>query len=130
LRWLEKEVKSMSEHEWRRPRSIITWGIIALVAIVGVSIALSAIFFFLRVPGVYYPFPFFPFRFGWIFGLFWIFIIFWAIRWLFWPWRWGYGRRYWRYGDESYYILRERYAKGEITKEQFDQMMRDLEQHS
>jgi uncharacterized membrane protein len=26
--------------------------------------------------------------------------------------------------------MRERYAKGEITKEQFDQMMRDLQQHN
>src|SRR5574341_1450171 len=41
-----------------------------------------------------------------------------------------YPRRYWRYGDDAYYILRERYARGEITKEQFEQMMRDLQQHS
>ena len=43
---------------------------------------------------------------------------------------WGYQRRYgwWRY-DGASQILRERYAKGEITKEQFDQMMRDLEGH-
>ncbi|MDP9289837.1 MAG: SHOCT domain-containing protein [Thermoproteota archaeon] len=26
-------------------------------------------------------------------------------------------------------MLRERYAKGEITKEQFEQMMRDLKEH-
>ena len=36
-------------------------------------------------------------------------------------------RRY-GYGDE-YQILRERYARGEITREQFDQMTRDLDQH-
>ena len=39
-------------------------------------------------------------------------------------------RRYWRYGDQAYYILRERYARGEITKDQLDQMMRDLQQHN
>ncbi|HVH15745.1 MAG TPA: SHOCT domain-containing protein [Candidatus Angelobacter sp.] len=27
-------------------------------------------------------------------------------------------------------MLRERYARGEITKEQFDQMTRDLQQHN
>lgn len=29
-------------------------------------------------------------------------------------------------GDEANKMLRERYAKGEITKEQFDQMKKDL----
>lgn len=29
-------------------------------------------------------------------------------------------------GDEAMKTLRERYAKGEITKEQFDQMQKDL----
>src|SRR5712664_4630616 len=68
-----------------------------------------------------------PLRF---FGFFWIFAVFWFIRWAFWPWR-GYGpRRSWRYGDQAYYTLRERYARGEITKEQFDQMTRDLQQHN
>lgn len=46
-----------------------------------------------------------------------------------WGWRGGYSRGYWR--GQGYYggateILRQRYAKGEITKDQFDQMMRDL----
>ncbi len=122
----------MSEHEWRRPRYMVAWGVIALLVVVGVSIGLSAIFLTPRpmpVQGTYYPyFPFFPF--GGLFALFWIFAIFWLVRWLFWPWRWHYPRRYWRYRDESYYIIRERYAKGEITKEQFEQMMRDLDQHN
>jgi putative membrane protein len=85
----------------------------------------------------YYPYGFGFFPFGLFFGFFWIFAIFWFIRWLFWPRRWGYGwgsgyygRRYWGNEDRAYYILRERYARGEITKEQFDQMMRDLEQHN
>jgi uncharacterized membrane protein len=77
----------------------------------------------------YYPFyrPFF-FPFGLLFGIFLIFIIFGALRWVFWPWGWGYRRSHWRYRDESYYIVRQRYARGEITKEQFQQMMRYLQE--
>jgi uncharacterized membrane protein len=102
------------------------WGILALIAVVTTVAAISWVFF---RPAGYYPygFGFFPFGF---FGFFWIFAVFWFIRWAFWPWR-GYGpRRYWRYGDQAYYILRERYARGEITKEQFDQMTRDLQQRN
>ncbi|MBI3840946.1 MAG: SHOCT domain-containing protein [Thaumarchaeota archaeon] len=43
-----------------------------------------------------------------------------------WPWGWGYGRGYWHRHDEAEEILRQRFAKGEITKEQFDQMLKDL----
>jgi uncharacterized membrane protein len=51
----------------------------------------------------------------------------WGSRW------WGgrYGRPYWHYpGDGAKEILRQRYARGEIGKDQVDQMMRDLEQHA
>ena len=68
---------------------------------------------------------FFPFGFIFIF-----FIIFAVSRMIFWPWGWGWGRRYYSYrSDDAHEILRQRYAKGEITKDQFDQMTRDLEQH-
>jgi len=62
------------------------------------------------------------------------FVIFFVVRSLFWGlgwgwgWRGGYSRSYWRgqgYGSATE-ILRQRYAKGEINKDQFDQMMRDL----
>ncbi len=120
----------MSDYKLKSPRYFLAWGIIALIAIVGVITALSYIFFASQpVPGAFYPrFVFFPF--AGLFALFGIFAIFWLVRWLFWPWRWHYPGRYWRYRDESYYILRERYAKGELTKEQFEQMMRDLEQRN
>jgi putative membrane protein len=65
---------------------------------------------------------FFPFGF-----FFFIFIVFFVGRLIFWPWGWR--RNYWYRHDEAYYILRQRYARGEITKDQYDQMMRDLEQH-
>ncbi len=74
----------------------------------------------------FYYYPFFPFRFGWLGGIFLILLLFWVARWSFWPWRGrdGYAYRYPTKDPES--ILKERYARGEITKEQFEQIMRDL----
>ena len=76
-----------------------------------------------------YPMPFF----GWFFWpigiIFILFLVFGLLRWLLFPWGRGYyGGRWQRYGAPEE-ILRRRYARGEITKDQFDQMMRDLEQH-
>ncbi len=74
-----------------------------------------------------YGWWFFPF--GFVFFL--LFIIF-IFRLAFWGWGGGWRGRYYRYGygdGDAKEILRQRYARGEITKEQFDQMMRDLEQH-
>ncbi len=78
----------------------------------------------------YYGYP----GFGWFFfpfGFFFIFFIIFAVsRLFFWPWGWGWRRGYyWNHYGDAHEILRQRYARGEITKEQFDQMMRDLEQH-
>jgi putative membrane protein len=56
-----------------------------------------------------------------------VFLGLFVVRMLFWRSR----RKYWRQqrrGNEAIRILRERYARGEITKEQFDQMLRDLRQ--
>jgi len=102
------------------------WGLVGLIILIGISIAVSLIFLVPRYSGGgFHPF-FFPFHFGWLGGIFLVFIIFFAIRWLFWPWRWNH-RPYPQYRDDAHNILRERYAKGEITKEQFEQMMHDLE---
>jgi putative membrane protein len=123
----------MSDQESNRIRRIVGWGIIGLIAIIGISIALSFYFAPRPLGGFHYPF-FFPFHFGWLGAVFLIFIVVLTARWFFWPWRGG------RVGGEGYYsypqqqrpdaasIVRERYAKGEITREQFEQMMRDLRQ--
>jgi putative membrane protein len=85
--------------------------------------------------GTYNGYPFMGDWFFWPFGVIFFFLfLFLIFRFVFggW-WGWGWRRRYWYgygygYGD-AHEILRQRYARGEITKEQFDQMTRDLEQH-
>jgi putative membrane protein len=104
---------------------------IFLFLVAAIAIAFIARFLF---PGTYYTGPapyyggwfFFPFFFP--FGFLFFFLIIFALgRLLFWPWGWR--RGYWYHHDEAGDILRQRYARGELTKEQFDQMSRDLEQH-
>jgi len=120
----------MNENRYGRSRHIIGWVILSIVILAVVGFGVFGFFGPRPYPGFFYPFPFFR-PFGLLFGLFWLFVIFWAVRWLFWPRRWGYwGGYYHGRRDESYYILRQRYAKGEITKEQFEQMMRDLTEHT
>lgn len=124
----------MSENDWGRPSRIFRWVMVGVVILIAVWFVTSLVFFVMQpMQSAYYPMqgfhPFF-FPFGWLFGFFAIFILFGALRWLFWPWGYGHRRRYWRYRDESYYILRERYAKGELTKEQYEQMMQDLQKQS
>lgn len=120
----------MNDQESTGVSRYVAWGLVGLIILVGVSIAASLIFFASRSSGsIYPPFPFFPFHLGLLGAIFLIFIIFVVARLLFWPWR--------RYNPNSYpqdrsdarEILRERYAKGEITKEQFEQMIQDLKEH-
>ena len=99
-------------------RQIVGWGIVGLIAVIAVSIALS-IYLAPGGRGGY-----FPFHFGWLGGIFVILLVFWIARWFFWPWRRGGWYRYEHRSAES--ILKERYAMGEITKERFEEMIRDL----
>lgn len=82
--------------------------------------------------GVYFrasrlgPWSFYSFGVGWIWAIFALFFVFWFLRWVFWPWK-PYPGRYWRSAEDAVSILRARYAAGEITKEEIEQMRRDLE---
>ncbi|MDG6985396.1 MAG: SHOCT domain-containing protein [Nitrososphaerota archaeon] len=114
-------------------RNVFAWVVVTLAALAVLMFAAMAFFHpYTYTPGMgYYPYfgwGFFPF--GFIFFIAFIFFIF---RWAFWGWGGGWGHRYsyrYGYGGDAKDILRQRYARGEITKEQFDQMMRDLDQHS
>ena len=123
----------MNDQELKRVRIFIAWGVLGLIIVVGVSIVASLAFFGYRSFGTFYPFfpVFFPFHFGLLGDIFLIFILFLVARWIFWSSRMeNSGRSSSQYHYDPHNILKERYAKGEITKEQFEQMMRDLEQHS
>jgi len=69
----------------------------------------------------WFPFPFFPLLFIPV-----VFLLFFGFRWFFWG-RWGWNRDwYGPYLDPALETLRERFARGEITKEQFDDMAKTL----
>ena len=92
---------------------------VAVVATLVVLPTLLGTFF----PGRYAPFYFF----GW-----WVFIplFFLGLFFFFRCWGWGYwwdGGRYYCDHDAALETVRERFARGEITKDQYDQMRQDLE---
>ena len=110
-------------------RRIVGWSVVGLTAVIGASILLP--YLIPRPAQVFYNYHFFPFNFGWLGVILLVFIAFWATRWLLLPWRRGEG--YYSYGypnRDAESILKERYAKGDLTKEQFEQMMLDLKNNT
>jgi putative membrane protein len=97
-----------------------------------VSVFLAIIAFIVTVNLVFWPpgyLSWYEFSFGWIWAVpFVFFFLFFGLRWFFRPWGWGDRRGYWN-GEDAYFVLRERFARGEITREQFEQMSRDLQEH-
>ncbi len=134
--WRRKTTQTTYNRDYPHRRGGFGWlvlGLVLLVVVVLSVFALTRNFFYpypAAVMGPYYGGWFF-FPFGFIFFFIFIFFIGRLLFWPFWGWGWGWRHRYgYRYGyDDAHEILRQRYAKGEITKDQFDQMMRDLEQH-
>jgi len=116
-----------------RPCRVMRFGwllvCLILLAVLAFVITLTVRVFFPPATTPYHSGRFFLFFFP--FGILLFFLIVFVIaRLIFRPWGWGYRRAYWRHHSEAAEIVKARYARGEITKEQFDQMMRDLEQHS
>lgn len=78
-------------------------------------------------PGPYYGWPFF-FPFGFLIFVIGVFFVF---RLAFWGWGWGSGRGYYRGywradAPSALEILNRRYARGDISKEQYEQMKGEI----
>ena len=105
------------------------WIALGFLALFGVMVA-AMVYFLLFTPPAVAPMPYYGwFPFGFFGFFFLVFIFFGVLRWAFFPWRWGYrgyGYGYYGHRDGAYHVLRERYARGEITKDQYDRMMADL----
>jgi uncharacterized membrane protein len=106
-------------------------GLAIMFVLIGASVFVSVVFLngssTLSNPGAVWGFV------GPAIGFF--FLIFFIFGWAWFPYGRRYGRRRYRgyYGgddDDAVQVLRQRYARGEITKEQLEQMTKDLEQHS
>ncbi|MDV3277137.1 MAG: SHOCT domain-containing protein [Nitrososphaerales archaeon] len=114
----------MQGEERHRGRVFVYIGLAIMFVLIGVAVLLGALYG--NPSAIYYPYRF-GFSFYWFRPMFGIFFAVWALdSVIFWPRRGRYMSRE-RWGDPSYEILRERYARGEITREQFDRMMSDLE---
>jgi putative membrane protein len=105
------------------------WMWLPLVFAAALVAVLVGSWLYFGAPGPAYagPWPVWWFPFGWFLFIPVIFLVIFSIRWFFWGgWGWGWG---WRggYYDPALETLRERFARGEITKDQFEQMRRDLQ---
>jgi uncharacterized membrane protein len=69
-----------------------------------------------------------PAGYGWISNIVWGIVAIWVLTLIFWPWNRNHalGLNKWNREDEAVNIIRKRYASGEITKEQYEQMLQDF----
>ena len=127
------------------PRRWLYAGLTALFVLVGVAVMIGVAVPVLRGQVPSWSLDLAPWN--WIVGLIGfliaIWIIFWVVRFLFWglsgaPYSHAYWRHYYRrYGmrepfgpDPAVEIARERFARGEISQDQLDQILRQLERGS
>ena len=104
--------------------------VVGLLSIIGIGIVATIFTNYGSNSGHTLGFGFVPIHFGFFGILFFIIIIILISRWLFWSNRCGYSSRYY-YGypskDSAIKILNDRYAKGEITKDDYTRMKQDIQ---
>ncbi len=107
-----------------RPWRGVLIPVAAALILFGIAIAAGAVFAPASGPWPYGPWFLFPWF--WIFLL--VFPLFLLLRFALWS-RWGWGWGVGRWGAmDARDIAEARYARGEITREQFLALMRDLDQ--
>ena len=141
------DARTMSRVDERYdPRRWLYVGLAALSVLIGVAVVLDVAVSLWRNQLPSWSLGSAPW--SWIFGLVGFLIAIWIVVWIFRLLFWGlwggpnYGH-YWRHYYRHYYprgpfapsdpateIARERYARGEITQEQFDQIMEQLGKRS
>lgn len=114
------------ETDFGPTRRYFRYGLVGMFLLAGAVIVLSFVAALYAPTGGERPWFFGPFwlPFGFLFFLFFLFFIF---RWVFRPWRWGWGHPFWGDSYDAMEILRRRYARGEVSREEFERMTRDLE---
>ena len=115
-----------SESQWAG-RRWIGLGLFVMFVLIGVAVVVGALFRpYAGVGPMMMSMPFFGFGWGILGLLFFLFFFGWIFRFLMWgrPFGYHHGWGWDRYDAAD--ILRMRYARGEITKDQFDSMMRDI----
>ncbi len=115
------------------PRRRSSWPWLALVAVIVVLVAVVVVYILYldgafgggtpgRPAGIFY-YGFFPFFLI-------LLLVFFLVRVVFWTSMAGYRRQRYRSGipgpDPAIVTVRQRYARGEISREQYDQMMTEL----
>jgi putative membrane protein len=121
-------------------KSNIKWFLVPVLIVIVIAAALTGLYLYFNntSPSTYYGphyfgrWPGWPFfGFGWLFIPLILFLIFFGLRWFVWG-GCGWARGCWyhrQHYDPALEILRERFARGEITKEQFDDMLRNLREN-
>ena len=108
---------------WALAPLLIAVGLVA--AFVGIALYAPAVAS--PPPGASYPWLWcFPFQWCVVIPV--VFLGFLALRWFLWG-GWWWGRAGWYYGghyDPALEALRERYARGDITQEQYEEMRNEL----